>query len=171
MTTGTINKKPNISSKLRNLPPLSETVRTNNSAQVPQNPEERQVDTISKSISSSDDEIAAIESSIKKETHQESPRIGNSPVTYTVSVPKEIREIPIISEKTYMSLGKKETGFVELDLVNHRERGQERRYLNIQISGWSFENEEQVSDAYMMITSEAEFEAIKTFFSNLTWKD
>ena len=170
MTTGTINKKPNISSKLRNLPPLSETMRANNAPQIPQKSEEKHVDTTSHSISS-DDEFPTMEEhpSAKVENHQEKAR--SSPVTYAVSVPKEIREIPIISEKTYMSLGKKETGFVELDLVNHRERGQERRYLNIQISGWSFENEEQVSDAYMMITSEEEFEAIKTFFSNLTWKD
>lgn len=83
----------------------------------------------------------------------------------------ELEEIPIIQAPTYISIGNKEHGFVEFDLMSHREKGSEVRYMNIQVRGFSLDDKGSPGNTYMAITSKDDFEKVKSFFSTLKWED
>jgi hypothetical protein len=83
----------------------------------------------------------------------------------------EIEEIPIVQTETYISLGDKTQGIVEFDLMSHREKGQEVRYLHIQVRGFSLDEKGSSANTYMAIQSKDDFERIKKFFSTLKWED
>lgn len=82
-----------------------------------------------------------------------------------------VSEIPIVQTDTYISVGNKTEGIVEFDLMSHREKGQEVRYLHIQVRGLSLDDKGSPSNTYMAITNKEEFEQIKSFFSTLKWED
>lgn len=84
-----------------------------------------------------------------------------------------LQEIQLIQAETYLSVGSKEQGYVEFDLMSHREKGNEIRYLNIQVQGFSLDenNRGKVNNTYMAITNREDFEKVKSFFSTLKWED
>lgn len=82
-----------------------------------------------------------------------------------------IAEMEVSRAETYMRIGTQEHGYVDFDLMSHREKGQEVRYLNIQVQGFSVTDRGKVNHTYMAITSKEEFEAVKSFFSTLQWED
>ncbi len=82
-----------------------------------------------------------------------------------------INEIPLIQAPTYLSVGNVENGFVEFDLMSHREKGTEQRYMNIQIKGPSLDEKGAINNTYMAITSKEDFETVKSFFTTLQWED
>ena len=82
--------------------------------------------------------------------------------------------IPAIETReasTYLSIGTERNGNVEFDLMSHREKGQEVRYLNIQVQGFSLDEKGKVNHTYMSIASKEDFEKIKSFFSTIKWED
>ena len=96
--------------------------------------------------------------------------VDNNVVEQESEATEEIREIEQVTTETYMSIGSKH-GNVEFDLMSHREKGQEVRYLNIQIQGFSLEDRGKVSTTSMAITNQEDFERVKKFFSTLKWED
>jgi len=82
-----------------------------------------------------------------------------------------LQDIPLVDAATYLSMGSKDQGFVEFDLMSHRERGNEVRYLSIQVRGFSLDEKGKVSSAYMAIMNREEFDKVKSFFSTLKWED
>ena len=98
-----------------------------------------------------------------------------TPVVHSSVVHSEhqsgIEEIPIVQTDTYISVGDKEHGVVEFDLMSHREKGQEVRYLHIQVRGISLDDKGSVANTYMAIQSKEDFERVKSFFSTLKWED
>ncbi len=84
-----------------------------------------------------------------------------------------ITDIPLVEAETYLSVGSKETGFVEFDLMSHREKGKEVRYLQIQTHGFSLDDNDRgaASSNYMAVMTKEDFEKVKGFFATLTWED
>lgn len=95
------------------------------------------------------------------------------PVVSTQQRSDELQEIQLVQAATYLSVGAQEQGYVEFDLMSHREKGNEIRYLNIQIQGFSLDesNRGKVSNNYMAITNREDFDKVKSFFSTLKWED
>lgn len=68
---------------------------------------------------------------------------------------------------TYFLLETPKTGHLELDLVSYRQKGVEKRFLNVKVKGKAKDNGEFV----MNITNKSDFEAFRNFVSNLNWDD
>lgn len=83
----------------------------------------------------------------------------------------EFVPIPLMQTATYLSIGDTENGHVEFDLMSHREKGSEVRYLNIQIQGFSLDDKGKLGNTYMAITNKDDFDKVKSFFSTLKWED
>lgn len=139
-------KKPNISERLKNLPPLGEAQPQQQ--QVPQ--QEQQQTTQQPQVEQQDTE--------EYEGNIQSPQS------------QTIQTKPKTLENTYLSMGSEEYGFLEIDLVTFREKGKEERYLSIGVNGFN-EHSEIVNNVYCAIRNKEEFEQIKQFFANLTWED
>lgn len=76
--------------------------------------------------------------------------------------------------KTFIRLETKNTngevsGIIEVDLISFRERGQENRYLSIDVVGASQDGNQ--SNTNIAISNEQDFNAFKEFISNLNWND
>lgn len=82
-----------------------------------------------------------------------------------------MQDIPIVQTDTYISIGDKNQGIVEFDLMSHREKGQEVRYLHIQVRGYSLDEKGTPSNTYMALQNKEDFEKVKSFFSTLKWED
>lgn len=73
--------------------------------------------------------------------------------------------------QTYIMVGNDESGYVELDLVAFREKGEESRYLVTKLTSVAAmeHDEPKKSEFYISIDSEEEFNKLKSFFSQLEW--
>lgn len=163
--------KPNIPAHLKNLKPLIESVKTQQSqVQVPQQNVQQPQHT----------QQAPQSQKVAQEPVQPVQQVVQAPVQ-TVQQPVQqvhenryagqIGDIDIKTEKTYVSIGNKQHGIIEIDLISNREKGRETRYLDIQIHGWNNSGDIVDGPVSMAITSKEEFETLKKFFSTLSWED
>lgn len=78
-------------------------------------------------------------------------------------------------DETYHHLKTDRHGELEFDLVAHRQRGKERRFLNVRMLGMKLTENGGKSDemvqSLMNITNKEDFENLKNFFINLNWED
>lgn len=75
-------------------------------------------------------------------------------------------------EETYHNLSTEKNGELEFDLVSHRQRGLEKRYLNVRIKGMRLDKKEEGAvECLMNVTNKEDFQALKDFFANLNWDD
>ena len=74
---------------------------------------------------------------------------------------------------TFFQGGNEVDGFIEIDLVSQRYKGEESRYLSIFVNGFSIDEQNNTvnSGAAINITNENEFNAFKVFVSKLSWND
>jgi FtsZ-interacting cell division protein ZipA len=74
---------------------------------------------------------------------------------------------------TYFFAGNEQDGFIELDLVSQRYKGEESRYLSVFLNGFSFneQNETVNTTTAINIKTEEDFNNFKEFVSNLNWND
>ena len=137
------------------LPPLSETIKQE-SMSVPQQPQpqpqpQQQVAA----------EVPAPQESQATVEHEEEP---------TYDIPESAEQVD--ERDTYYQVGTENTGTLEFDLISHRQRGVEKRYLNVQVKGLILgKDKKEVGDCRMNITSKEQFEGLKEFFTNLNWED
>ncbi|MDG1949707.1 MAG: hypothetical protein P8J32_02690 [bacterium] len=86
-------------------------------------------------------------------------------------------DVPDIAEakpydETYHKLKTEKHGELEFDLVSHRQRGVEKRYLNVRIKGMRMDKKEEGAvECLMNVTSKEDFQNLKDFFANLNWDD
>ena len=86
-------------------------------------------------------------------------------------------DVPDIAEakpydETYHKLSTEKNGELEFDLVSHRQRGVEKRYLNVRIKGMRMDKKEEGAvECLMNVTSKEDFKNLKEFFANLNWDD
>lgn len=103
-----------------------------------------------------------------------------TPATTPQQIASESQEeydVPDVAEaspydETYHQLKTEKNGELEFDLVSHRQRGLEKRYLNVRIKGMRTDKKEDgVVECLMNVTSKEDFQQLKEFFSNLNWDD
>lgn len=80
------------------------------------------------------------------------------------------------NSSTYMRLETKNSeeqisGIIDIDLISYRERGQESRYLSINMNGINMEANGIQSQVSISIDKESDFNILKEFISNLNWND
>lgn len=73
-------------------------------------------------------------------------------------------EAESLNPQTYFSMGSQETGSIEIDLVSFRQKNQEAKYLTIVIK-----NPGQNDEQSFAIDNEEAFNALKSFFKQLSW--
>jgi hypothetical protein len=81
--------------------------------------------------------------------------------------------MPVGQTGTYLSVGAPAGGYVEFDLMSYRQKGNEVRYLSLQVRGFSMDDDSKgkETNAYITITDKDDFERIKSFFTALKWED
>lgn len=152
-TQANVARRPDLSA-IQKLPPLSESVKKINvvKQQVPIPAVQPQTPILPVET------VAQTQIAPAIETHED-------------VVQERIRDMEVIQVETYLRIGSTEHGFVEFDLMSHREKGQEVRYLNVQVHGFSMVDRGKVNDTCMAITSKEELERVKNFFAALKWED
>jgi hypothetical protein len=164
-TQANIQKKVGVPN-VPKLPPLAESIKKINSAK-----QQLPVQPVQPVQSVQPAPQPAPQTAPAQETVQQAmvPNVASSELEEE-SPMEEIQEIESVMTETYMSVGS-EHGNVEFDLMSHREKGREVRYLNIQIQGYSTNDRGKVNSTYMAITNKEDFERVKSFFSTLKWED
>lgn len=161
MTKRTI--KPRIPPQV-NLPPLGQTTQQIPTQQTvdlaPAVPTAPPVATVlqSQSTSPAETQQVSIQHVPAMEQHEEQ-------VVDSTNVPDETETQEFGG--TYFLLETPKTGHLELDLVSYRQKGVEKRFLNVKVKGKAKDNGEFV----MNITNKSDFEAFRNFVSNLNWDD
>jgi len=144
------------------LPPLSETVQQE-SAPAPQQPvqQPQQPPHQPAPQQPAGDEATVPQEPQVTAEHQDEP---------TYDIPESAEQFD--ERNTYYQVGTENTGTLEFDLIAHRQRGVEKRYLNVQVKGLILgKDKKEVGDCRMNITSKEQFEGLKEFFTNLNWED
>lgn len=150
---------PRIPSNL-DLPPLSKTIQQDYTP--PVNNQQTSVQEHQKSSNNESTEVR----------HEDSPSVNTASHTEEndYDIPDTAEQID--ERNTYYQVGTEKTGTLEFDLISHRQRGIEKRYLNVQVRGLILGKEKkEVGDCRMHITSKEQFEDLKNFFANLNWED
>jgi len=96
------------------------------------------------------------------------------PQTTQMQQEQQVIQKPKGGGGTYFTLQAKDesgsvTGVIEIDLISFRERGEESRFLSINVDGSGVNNDR--STTKMSIGSEEEFNRLKEFISQLSWND
>jgi hypothetical protein len=163
--------KPNIPPHLKNLKPLIDSVRNGQQnsetavQQPPPQPQQQPQPQPQQQVHAPvvQDPVQTYQSPVQ--TQQPTPQ------NTSVKLSGPIADVELREEKTYLSLGSKEHGFLEIDLISNREKGKEIRYLDIQLHGWTRSGDEVGVPVAMAITNKEQFEKLKKFFSSLSWED
>lgn len=147
---------PRIPSNL-DLPPLSTTIQQEYTPPAPQ-----------QNTSQETQVRAHVEDS---SVNKEQKAVESSPVEeQDYDIPESAEQIE--ERNTYYQVGTEKTGTLEFDLISHRQRGVEKRYLNVQVRGLILGKEKkEIGDCRMHITSKEQFEELKSFFAHLNWED
>ena len=94
----------------------------------------------------------------------------------TQQQPQQTQQIPdeiFQSNRTFCQLGNQREGFMEIDLKSFVEKGEETRYLSIELIGYDIPEGTKTpvqASCSMSISNEIQFNKFKEFVSNLTWK-
>ena len=74
-------------------------------------------------------------------------------------------------EDTFFELQNSVNHSLSFDLVSYRQKGVEKRYLNVKIKGRAIDNNEGNDvECFINISSKEQFDDLKDFFSNLDWE-
>ncbi len=92
----------------------------------------------------------------------------------TIPQPKEQAVVYTNETNTYIRLETKNSegqlsGVLEIDLISFRERGQESRYLSVNVVGAGQDGKQ--SETTLSIDNEEDFNRFKKFISDLNWND
>lgn len=144
------------------LPPLSETIKEEpaTAVQPPQQPVQQPA------------QVAPAQPPVQQQEapQEQAPAVQTQEEEPTYDIPESAEEVD--EKGTYYSVGTEKTGTLEFDLISHRQRGVEKRYLNVQVKGLLMGKEQkEIGNCRMNITSKEQFEGLKAFFANLNWED
>lgn len=94
-----------------------------------------------------------------------------APVVQKVSKNIDNEDLNNVLGDTYLKIVDGDGGgILEFDLVSHRQRGEEKRYLSIRVIGVDEDDSSITNKTLMTISSQATFDTLKEFFTRLDWQ-